>query len=45
MMMDAWQQECYERSAKFTAPCSLCNDGKVKIFYFYNEYNKPMGNV
>ena len=31
MMKDAWQHECYERSTKLTAPCSLCNDGKVRI--------------
>ena len=31
MMMDAWQRECYERSTKLTAPCSLCNDGQVRI--------------
>ena len=31
MLMDAWQRECYERSTKLTAPCSLCNDGQVRI--------------
>lgn len=31
MIMDSWQRENYERSTKLSTPCSLCNDGKVKI--------------
>ena len=31
MLMDAWQRKCYGRSTKLTAPCSLCNDGQVRI--------------
>lgn len=30
-MMDAWQRENYERNIKLTVPCSLCNDGQVRI--------------
>ena len=30
-MMDAWQRENYERNTKLTVPCSLCNDGQVRI--------------
>lgn len=33
MIMDAWQRECYEKNMKLIVPCSLCNDGQVKINY------------